>query len=208
MYAKRRLSLFSHKAWYWPKCAFLCFPTKPDVGQNAPAFVFLQSLIWAKTCLPLFSYKAWYGPKTTHKYSDWTVVIAYVSHMGYFLILCRIQGTKLNRYGTIFLFFCVWIFIWPWYVLCRVASLLMRINILKKAMHVSHLNGRELMYKEKDDQKSFYFKAFLAMQSCFDELRSHSYWHSAVSSINTYTKVLEVQPTYVPLLHLKSVWWC
>ena len=51
---------------------------RDDMGQNTPARVFLQGLIWAKI---------------THKHSNWTVVIVSCDLCGCFLILCRIQGT-------------------------------------------------------------------------------------------------------------------
>ena len=87
----------------------------------------LQGSVWAETCLPLFSYQAWHqslsifrapwhGSKTTQKLWLDCGDSIYVSYVGYCLILCIIQGNKVNKYVTIFCF--LWIFIWCWYVFC------------------------------------------------------------------------------------------
>ena len=82
----------------------LC-PCKTAMGQNIPDFVFLQGPMLAQN----------------HTQTQWLNcgdnVYILCELRGYFLILCRVQGTKLNAVMWPFFYF-LWIFIWCWCVFC------------------------------------------------------------------------------------------
>lgn len=68
----------------------------------------------------------------------------HVSHVGYFLILCRIEGTKLHRYVTISLF-SVNFYPMLTCALCGAASLP---TGTAQAMHVSHPSKGQRVLRE------------------------------------------------------------